>query len=101
MVTTTIVARATTPTSQRRRRRRDGSPDPSLVMPLEGVTSMMCSIPCCVGHLTDTLGPSSIAVWSTSTVTGIPGPLGGDLLGASSRGWSSGWGGLLGALFYL
>jgi hypothetical protein len=43
---------------------------PSLMMPLAGVTSMMRSTPCYAGHLTNTLGPSSIVVWSTSTVTG-------------------------------
>jgi hypothetical protein len=48
--------------------RRDGSPDPLLVTSLAGVTSMMRSIPCCAGPLTGKLGPSSITVWSTSTV---------------------------------
>jgi hypothetical protein len=36
-----------------------------------GVTSTMRSTPCYVGHLTDVLGPSSIAVWSTSIVAGF------------------------------
>jgi hypothetical protein len=63
-------ARATTPTSQRSRSQRDGSPNPSLVMPLMGVTSTMHSTPCYAGHLPDTLGPLSIVVWSTSTVVG-------------------------------
>jgi hypothetical protein len=44
--------------------------DPSLATLLAGVTSMMRSTPCYVGHLTGVLGPSSIAVWSTSTVVG-------------------------------
>jgi hypothetical protein len=47
-------ARATAPTSQRSRSRRDGLLDPSLVMPLVGVTSTMCSTPCCARHSTDT-----------------------------------------------
>jgi hypothetical protein len=64
------VAQATAPTSQRSRSRRDGSPDPSLVTPLAGVTSTMRSIPCYAGHLVGTLGPSSIVVWSTSTFAG-------------------------------
>ena len=66
----TTAARATAPTSQRSRSWRDGSPDPSLLTPLTGVTSMMRSTPCCVAHLTSTLGPSSIVVWSISTVAG-------------------------------
>jgi hypothetical protein len=49
---------------------------------LAGVTSTMRSTPCYVGHLTGVLGLLSIAVWSTSIVRGLPGPLGGDLLGA-------------------
>jgi hypothetical protein len=70
METMTAAAQVTSPTSQRSRSRRDGSPDPSIVMPLTGVTSTMCSIPCYTRHLTDTLGPSSIVVWSTSTFAG-------------------------------
>jgi hypothetical protein len=68
MVTTPT--RDTAPTSQRSRSQRDGSPDPSLVTPLAGVTFMMRSTPCCVGPLTGTLGQSSIVVWSTSIVMG-------------------------------
>jgi hypothetical protein len=70
METATIEARATVPTSQRSRSRRDGLPDPSLVTPLEGVTCTMRLIPCCAGHLTGTVGLSSIAVFSTSKVKG-------------------------------
>jgi hypothetical protein len=65
-----IAARATTSTSQRSRSQRDGSPDPSLMTPLVGVTSTMRSTPCHTMHLTGTLGPSSTIVWSTSTVAG-------------------------------
>jgi hypothetical protein len=66
----TTAARATAPTSQRSRSWRDGSPDPSLMTPLAGVTSTMRLTPCCAGPLTDTLGESSIIVWSTSIVAG-------------------------------
>jgi hypothetical protein len=59
--TTTMVAvRATSWSSQRSR--RDGLLDPSLVMPLTGVTSTMLSIACCVRHSTDTLGLLSTVV---------------------------------------
>jgi hypothetical protein len=70
MVVTTA-ARARAPTFQRSRSRRDGLLDPSLVTPLAGVTSTMRSTPCCVRHSTDALGPSSIAVLSSSTVVGL------------------------------
>jgi hypothetical protein len=63
-------ARATTPTFLLTRSRKDGLLDPSLATLLTGVTSMMRSTPCYVGHLTNVLGPSSIAVWSTSIVVG-------------------------------
>jgi hypothetical protein len=66
----TTAAQAIAPTSQTSRSQMDGSPDPSLVTPLAGVTSRMRSTPCSAGHLTGTLGPSSIIVWSTSTVVG-------------------------------
>jgi hypothetical protein len=64
-------ARATTPTFQRTRSQRDGLLDLSLVTPLAGVTSMMRSTPFYARHSTDTLGPSSIVVLSSSTVTGF------------------------------
>jgi hypothetical protein len=63
-------ARATTPTFLLTRSRKDGLLDPSLATLLTGVTSTMRLTPCYVGHLTDILGPSSIAVWSTSIVAG-------------------------------
>jgi hypothetical protein len=63
-------ARAIAPTSRRSRSRRDGLLDPSLVTPLAGVTSTMRSTPCCARHST-TLGPSSIAVLSSSKVAGL------------------------------
>jgi hypothetical protein len=50
--------------------RKDGLLDPSLETLLAGVTSMTRSTPCYVRHLTGVLGPSSIAVWSTSIVAG-------------------------------
>jgi hypothetical protein len=61
---------ATTPTFLFTRSRKDGLLDPSLATLLAGVTSIMRSTPCYVGHLTGVLGPSSIAVWSTSIVAG-------------------------------
>jgi hypothetical protein len=94
-------AQATTPTSLLTRSRKDGLLDPSLATLLAGVTSTRCSTPCYVGHLTGVLGLSSIAVWSTSTSWGLPGPLGGDLLGGQSGEQSPGCRGLLRALFYL
>jgi hypothetical protein len=77
-------ARATTPTFPPTRSRKDGLLGPSLVTLLAGVTSTMRSTPCYVRHLTGVLGLSSIAVWFFSIVVGLPGPLGGDLLGAPS-----------------
>jgi hypothetical protein len=63
MTTTTPVAvRATAWSSRRSRSQRDGSLDPSLTTQLMSVTSTMLSTPCCVGRLTDTLGPSSTVV---------------------------------------
>jgi hypothetical protein len=59
---TLVAVRATTRSSRRSRSRRDGSLDPSLVTSLAGVTSTTLSTPCCVGHLTNTLGPSSTVV---------------------------------------
>jgi hypothetical protein len=50
---------------------RDGLLDPSLVMPLAGVTSTMRSTPCCARHLTDVPSLSSIVVLSSSTVAGF------------------------------
>jgi hypothetical protein len=70
MTEVATAARATTPTFLLTRSRKDGLLDPSLATLLAGVTSTMRSTPCYVGHLTDVLGPSSIAVWSTSTVVG-------------------------------
>jgi hypothetical protein len=61
---------STTPTFLLTRSRKDGLLDPSLATLLAGVTSTMRSTPCYVGHLTGVLGPSSIAVWSTSIVAG-------------------------------
>jgi hypothetical protein len=63
-------ARAMTPTFLLTRSRKDGLLDPSLATLLAGVTSMMRSTSCYVGHLTDVLGLSSIDVWSSSTVAG-------------------------------
>jgi hypothetical protein len=59
---TPVVVRATTQSFRRSQSRMDGSLDPSLVMPLAGVTSMTLSIPYCVGPSTDTLGLSSTVV---------------------------------------
>jgi hypothetical protein len=52
-------ARATTPTFLLTRSRKDGLLDPSLATLLAGVTSMMRSTPCYVGHLTGCWGPSA------------------------------------------
>jgi hypothetical protein len=60
--TTPVAVRATTRSFRRSRSRRDGSLDPSLVMPLVGVTSTTLSIPCCVGPSIDTHGLSSTIV---------------------------------------
>jgi hypothetical protein len=61
--TTTLVAvRATTLSFQRSQSQMDGSRDPSLVMPLAGVTSTTLLIPCCLGLSTDTHGLSSTVV---------------------------------------
>jgi hypothetical protein len=60
--TTSVVVRAMARSSRRSRSRRDGSLDPSLVMPLAGVTSTTLSIPCCVGPSIDTHGLSSTVV---------------------------------------
>jgi hypothetical protein len=64
----TKAARAIAPTFQRSKSQRDVLLDPSLVMPLAGVTSTMRSTPCYARHLTDVPGLSSIAVLSSSTV---------------------------------
>jgi hypothetical protein len=50
---------ATAQKIQRSRSWKDGSPDPSLVMPLTVVISTTLSTPCCVRPTTGTLGPSS------------------------------------------
>ena len=63
-------ARATTPTFLLTKSRKDGLLDPSLAMLLAGVTSTTRSTPCYARHSTGVLGPSSIAVWSTSIVAG-------------------------------
>jgi hypothetical protein len=68
MMEVTTAAQAIAPTIQRSRSQRDGLLDPSLMMPLAGVTSTMRSTPCCARHSTGALGPSSIAVLSSSTV---------------------------------
>ena len=68
--TVMTTSRATAPTFQRSRSQRDGLLDPSLVTPLTGVTSTMRSTPYCARHSTDTLGPSSITMLSSSTVAG-------------------------------
>jgi hypothetical protein len=60
--TTPVVVWATTQSFWRSQSRMDGSLDPSLVMPLAGVTSMTLSIPCCVEPSTDTHGLSSTVV---------------------------------------
>jgi hypothetical protein len=59
---TPMAVRATTRSARRSRSQRGGSLDPSLVTLLTGVTSTTLSIPCCVGPLTDTLGPSRTVV---------------------------------------
>ena len=61
-------ARAMTPSFLLTRSRKDGLLDPSLATLLAGVTSMMRSTPCYVGHLTSVLGLSSIAALSFSIV---------------------------------
>jgi hypothetical protein len=71
MTEVATAARATTPTFKRSRSWKDGLPDPSPVTPLAGVTSTMCSTPCCTRHLIGALGLSSIAVLSSSTVAGF------------------------------
>jgi hypothetical protein len=68
--TTTVAVRATTWSFQRSRSQKDGSPDPSLVTPLAVVISTTLSTACCIGPSTDTLGLSSIVVWSNSIVAG-------------------------------
>jgi hypothetical protein len=70
METTTMAIRAIVQSLQRNRSRKDGSPDTSLVTPLAVVISTTLSTPCCVGPSTDTLGQSSIVVYSTSKVVG-------------------------------
>jgi hypothetical protein len=70
MTEVAIAARATTPTFLLTRSRKDGLLDPSLATLLAGVTSMMRSTPCYVGHLTSVLGLSSSVVWSFGTVAG-------------------------------
>jgi hypothetical protein len=67
----TTAARALASTFQPSRSRKDGSLDPSLATPLVGVTSTTRSTPCCARHSTGILGPSSIAVLSSSTVAGF------------------------------
>jgi hypothetical protein len=62
MTMTLVAVRAMTRSSRRSRSRRDGSLDPSLAMPLAGVTSTTLSTPCRVGPSTDTLGPSCTVV---------------------------------------
>jgi hypothetical protein len=96
-----MTARASAPTFQSTRSQKDGLLDPSLATLLAGVTSTMRLTPCYVSHLTSVLGPSSITVWSSSTVAGLPGPLGGDLLGAPSVEQSPRCRDLLRALFHL
>jgi hypothetical protein len=64
-------ARASAPTFPPTRSWKDGLLDPSLSTLLVGVTSTMRSTPCYVGHLTSVPGPSSIVVWSSSTVEGF------------------------------
>jgi hypothetical protein len=63
-------ARASAPTFQPTRSRKDELLDPSLATPLTGVTSTTRSTPCYARHSTGVLGPSSIAVWSSSRVAG-------------------------------
>jgi hypothetical protein len=60
--TTSMAVRTMARSARRSRSRRDGSLDPSLVTLLAGVTSTTLSIPCCVGPLTNTLGPLSTVV---------------------------------------
>ena len=70
MTEAVMTARASAPTFQPTRSQKDGLLDPSLATLLAGVTSTMRSTPCYVEHLTGVLGPSSIVVWSSSTVAG-------------------------------
>jgi hypothetical protein len=70
MTEVAMTARATTPTFLLTRSQMDGLLNSSLATLLAGVTSTMRSTPCYVGHLTGVLGLSSVAVWSTSIVTG-------------------------------
>ena len=65
---TTVAVQATSRSSRRSRNQRDGSLDPSLVTSPAVVTSTTLSTPCCVGPSTNTLGPLSIVVLSTSIV---------------------------------
>jgi hypothetical protein len=55
-------------TFQPTRSRKDELLDPSLATLLASVTSTMRSTPCYARHSTGVLGPSSIVVWSSSTV---------------------------------
>jgi hypothetical protein len=64
-------ARASAPTFHPTRSRKDGLLDPSLATSLAGVTSTTRSTPCYARHSTGVLGPSSIVVWSSSTVAGF------------------------------
>jgi hypothetical protein len=80
----TVVVRAIARSFRRNRSQKDGSPDPSLGMPLMAVISTTLSTTCCVGPSADTLGPSSTLCGLLASSWVIPGPVGGYLLGAPS-----------------
>jgi hypothetical protein len=83
--TMTVAVRATARSFWRSRSWKDGSPDPSLGMPLAAVISTTLLTPCCVGPSTDTLGPSSTLCGLPTSSWVIPRLVGGYLLGASSE----------------
>jgi hypothetical protein len=64
-------SQASAPTFQPTRSWKDGVLNPSLATPLVGVTSMTRSTPCYAKHSTGALGPSSIAMLSSSTVARV------------------------------
>jgi hypothetical protein len=68
--TMTVAIRATARSLRKSRSRKDGSLDLSLMTLLKVVISTILLTPCSVEPSTNTLGPSSTAVSSTSTVTG-------------------------------
>jgi hypothetical protein len=72
-----VAVQATSRSFRRSKSQKDGDEDEdnddsgsSLVMPLAIVIFTTLLTPCCVGPSTDTLGPSSTVVWSTSIIAG-------------------------------